>query len=103
MCDPISATIGILGAVGTGMQYKAMNDQKNAMEKSMAEQKAMAEQQLKAQQTEVDSVAQKTRRASSAEMLYGPKKGGSGSTSLTGPMGVDLSSLSLGKNTLLGS
>lgn len=102
MCDPVTAAV-VIGAAAVGTQVYSSVKSSEAQEKMMASQKDAAEQQAKQQQDLINSTAKKAKQPNISEMLYGPKKGDSGSTSLTGPSGVDMSKLSLGKSSLLGS
>ena len=105
MCAPVilplltaATTIGSTVAMGNEMRK-----QREAGQKAMAEQKALAEQQAQQQKDIIASTAKKAKAPNTAEMLYGPKKGDSGSTSLTGPTGVQASPGMLGQNSLLGA
>lgn len=105
MCDPITATIVGAAVVGGGVSYIQGNQARDAMREQMDQNKAMAEKQAKDQKDLVDSTAQKGRKANidPATALYGSENKGAGSTTLTGPQGVDPSTLTLGKNSLLGA
>ena len=105
MCDPVTATIAAVGILGTGGQILASERQEDAMKAQMNQNKRMAEQQAREAKTLQDSTAQKARRPKldPAASLYGQGTPGIGSTSITGPQGIDTSTLSLGKSSLLGS
>lgn len=100
--DPVTATIGaaVLGAVVSGVTgSKAASSAKTA-----ANQSAQAADKLYTQQEQQNNKA--NARSPDVNALFNQnqiegQQGGSG-TMLTGPMGVDPNSLSLGKNTLLG-
>ena len=102
MCEPLTIA-AIAGVAAVGTQVYSSIEQSKAQEKIMSSQKDAAEQQAKQQQEMLNSTAKRAKTPNISEMLYGPKKGDSGSTSLTGPAGVDMSKLSLGKSSLLGS
>ena len=102
MCEPLTIA-AIAGVAAVGTQVYSSIEQSKAQEKIMSSQKDAAEQQAKQQQEMLNSTAKRAKTPNISEMLYGPKKGDSGSTSLTGPSGVDMSKLSLGKSSLLGS
>jgi len=102
MCEPLTIA-AIAGVAAVGTQVYSSIEQSNAQEKMMNSQKQAAEQQAKQQQEMLNSTAKRAKTPNISEMLYGPKKGDLGSTSLTGPSGVDMSKLSLGKSSLLGS
>ena len=111
MCEPASiglalgASASSAAAVGT-LAYLGAG--------SIASQVYQGEQARKAQNTAADQArtasdqqynAANPKRPNSAAMADANKlaaSGGAGSTMLTGPMGVDPASLTLGKNTLLG-
>ena len=103
MCDPVTATIGAALITATGSAVMG-NQQRIAQERAQGAARADAERQARAAETLANADKQKAKRPDMAEALYGPPKSaaGMGSTSLTGPSGVELGSLNLGKNTLLG-
>lgn len=103
MCDPISAIV--VGGLMAGASVAQGQAAKDAAQKQMDENKRLAENQAREAENLQNSTAQKARKASvdPATALYGSQNKGVGSTSLTGPQGVDTSQLMLGKNSLLGS
>jgi len=105
MCAPAAVGYGLaaLGVGATAYSAVKMSEMQTEANKQAAEQSAQAEKMAKQQEDQLNSTAQRTKRFDPASMLYGPKKGDVGSTSLTGPMGVDMGALSLGRNSLLGS
>lgn len=104
MCDPLSNIITAAIGLGAKEVYDEVVTEPLEEGKAKIDQaNAQAEKQAKRQEDLINSTAQKARRFDPAGMLYGPKKGDTGSTSLTGPTGIDFSKLLLGKNTLLGS
>lgn len=100
--DPITATIGaaVLGAVVSGVQGA-----KQAKQAKSASNAAQANSdKLYAQQDQENN--RRNARGPNVDSLFAQneidgQQGASG-TMLTGPMGVDPNSLSLGKNTVLG-
>lgn len=100
--DPVTATIGaaLLGAITSGVQ----GAQQSKQAKKAAQQNATAADRLYAQQDQQNNKA--NARGPNTDALFAQnelegQQGASG-TMLTGPMGVDPNSLSLGKNTILG-
>lgn len=100
--DPVTATIGsaILGAVVSGVQgqkqasqAKKSAAQANANSQKLYEQQEQENNRRNARGPDIDAFF--------AQNELEGQQGASG-TMLTGPMGVDPNSLSLGKNTLLG-
>ena len=100
MCDPISAMVAIsavaaAGSVATGMK------QASASKKAAAAQQANAEKMYKMQEEDTN---RRNAKMPNVSALAGANIAGEGaSTALTGPQGIDPSSLYLGKNTALGS
>lgn len=101
MCDPISA--GIAAGVGLLAQYSQAKDanyqQRVATEQAAKQAKATADaadqanNRANAKSPDLGAIASATEQAA---------KGGQSGTMLTGPSGVDTSSLLLGKKSLLG-
>lgn len=103
MCDPVSAIVAAT-VVSAGTAIYTGEKQREAMQEAQAESRKQAEKQAKEAETMANSNAQKARKPTSpAQALYGAADKGVGSTSLTGPQGVDNSQLTLGKSSLLGS
>ena len=98
-------------AVGTGYSIYQGEQQKAAQEDALKQQenaqKQAQENATKAQQTQQQSVNRANAQSPDVGALLSAAgqaaKGGPAGTMLTGPGGVDPNSLSLGKNTLLGS
>lgn len=104
MCDPVTLAIAGSAILGAGVSAYNGNKQANAA-KSATEQATQAAQQ---QATQADQAfnkanAKQPNTAALADANIGAAAGGAGSTTLTGPLGVDPTTLSLGKQTLLGS
>jgi hypothetical protein len=103
MCDPISATLAVLGAYQVSEQRKAGSQAADAQKVAsdtavanatkQADQADQANNKANAKQPDVMSL-------NAANMANA--KGGVSGTMLTGPQGVDPNSLLLGKTTLLG-
>lgn len=99
MCDPISAIIGavaLAGSTAVGMK------QAGAAKKAAVAQQANAEKMYKLQEEDTN---RRNAKMPNVAALAGANIAGEGaaSTALTGPQGIDPSSLYLGKNTALGS
>ena len=108
MCDPVSATLAVVGAVGAYSQQqqakKAQASQEQAQTQAAAAAKATADAAATAQDQANNKANPKTADVaamSSANALAA--KGGASGTMLTGPQGVDPATLLLGKTTLLGA
>ncbi|MDT3669526.1 MAG: hypothetical protein ROZ37_04225 [Aromatoleum sp.] len=101
MCEPVSLAVLAAASVAQAVQARSTaKDQRSAQKK--AERSALAQQQ----QAEREFRMQDKKRPDISGLLganAAAAGGGVGSTMLTGPSGIDSSSLSLGKNTLLGS
>ena len=103
MCDPVTA-MAIVGGLTAGVQYdqgekarKAQQDANNQAKDAATKQAEMADQaNNKANAKTPDLLGLSSQNTLDA-------KGGVGSTTLTGPQGVDPKSLLLGKTTLLGA
>lgn len=99
MCDPVSATIAVVGGLASGVSYtqqrKAQKAQDRAQAQNLAAQEKLAADAAKAEANK--------RRTPNYNALYDANTiaAGVGSTVLTGAGGVD-NGLSLGKNSLLG-
>lgn len=105
MCDPITAVYVLAGAAVAGTAYTIYNGEKTRSIQNKANQQAKATAAATAQQAEEASNKANARRPDVAGLLAGNSaaQGGQGSTMLTGAGGIDLSQLTLGKNTLLGA
>lgn len=107
MCDPVSAVTAIASVVGS---VYSSNQQKKAAKK--ADQRAqeandIAKQNLQQQekaitQQEEEISRRNARTPNVAAILDKNRNATTNATLLTGPGGVDPTSLQLGKNTLLG-
>jgi hypothetical protein len=103
MCDPISATMAVVGAVGAYTQHQAASKAADAQE-------AASTQAVSNAKTQADLADQANNRANAKQPdIAGMSssnamaaKGGQSGTMLTGAQGVDPNALSLGKSTLLG-
>ena len=99
MCDPVSATIAAVGALGAGASYsqqrKAARAQERAQAQNLAAQEKLAADAAKAEANK--------RRTPNYAALYDKNSiaAGVGSTVLTGAGGVN-NGLSLGRSSLLG-
>lgn len=100
--DPVTAIVGsaIVGAVTNAVQG---NQQAKAAKSAAAQQQAASDKLYAQQEQEIN---RQNARGPDTQALFAQneiegQQGASG-TMLTGPMGVDPNSLSLGKNTLLG-
>lgn len=100
--DPVTATIGaaIVGAVVNTVS----GQQQASAQKKAASQQQQAADRLYQQQQEQNN--KQNARDPNIDALFAQNEiegqQGQSGTMLTGPMGVDPNSLSLGKNTLLG-
>lgn len=100
--DPVTATIGaaVLGAVVSGVQ----GQKQASAAKSAANQAQSNADKLYAQQDQQNNKA--NARGPDTDALFAQNQiegqQGQSGTMLTGPTGVDPSTLALGKNTLLG-
>ena len=95
MCDPVSLTVAAVAATTTATLYQG--------EKARKAQNQAADQA----RSEADQAFNRAnpKKPDAAQMLYDNQRansGGTGSTMLTGSQGIDPSTLSLGKSTLLG-
>lgn len=100
----VAAVIGATAAVaGAGVAYKNGQEQ-NQLAKQNAAQSKTAADQLYNQQEQATNKANAKMPNTDAMFAQNQIAGqqGPSSTMLTGPMGVDPSSLSLGKNSLVG-
>lgn len=100
------ATVIAAGAAvaGAAVAYQNGQEQKKSAEASMNQAKANALKQEK--QADQDANRMNQKKPDTAGILAAASqagKGGVAGTMLTGPAGVDPNTLSLGKNTLLGS
>lgn len=90
-------------AVGAGVSYANGREQKSAAAHAAEQAKINADKQAAQADQDMNRANQK-RPDTSAIMSAAQQAGkaGASGTMLTGPQGVDLNALSLGKNTLLG-
>lgn len=103
MCDPITAIVA--GSVlGAGAQIYAGSKAASAQNKATAQAKTAAANAAARQDVETNRA---NARSPDLAAIMGRNaagaSGGVGSTMLTGPAGIDLSQLTLGKQTLLGA
>ena len=101
MCDPVTAAIAVGGsllggAMGMSQQQKALRAQKQAQQANIA-----AQTKLQGDASKAEANARRTPNYG-AMFAANSERRGVASTLLTGSGGVGNSSLSLGKNTLLG-
>lgn len=125
MCDPVSAVVAVVGAVGAYQQNKAAGAAADAQKKASTQATAAATAQAAEAKATATTQAAETKaaavkvadQADQANNLANAKqpdiaglasrnamdaKGGQAGTMLTGPTGVDPKTLLLGKSTLLG-
>ena len=99
--------LGIAAAaavVGTGYSIYNGEQQKSAQSSAQDQAKKTAQGQATQADQALNRANQKSPNTSAIlSQVQQAGKGGSSGTMLTGPSGVDASSLTLGKNTLLGS
>jgi hypothetical protein len=103
MCDPVSATMAVVGAVGAYSQQQAAKKGAEAQDRATQQATASATAQAGAADQANNRANAKTADVgamSSRNTL--DAKGGISGTMLTGPQGVDPKTLLLGKSTLLG-
>jgi hypothetical protein len=99
-------TGGASMAVGAGLGAAAGNAKAAAEAQQTAAQQAVKLSQLQADLAYSANQRQQSKTPDVGAMLSGNQqsaKGGASSTMLTGPSGIDPTTLNLGKNTLLGS
>lgn len=99
-----AVTAAVTAVVATGYSIYSGERANDQQKKAQAEAKQAAEKQAKQADQAFNAVNKK--KPDINAMLannYQQGQGGSGSTMLTGPSGVDMASLNLGKNTLLGA
>jgi len=92
-----------LGGLVTG--YQVYQGERAAKAQKNAQAQALQQSQKAARQADIANNKANRKRPNSGAILDAAKqagKGGQSGTMLTGPQGVDSSSLSLGKSTLLG-
>lgn len=100
----MSYATAVAAVVGAAVAYQNGQEQKKSAEASMNQAKANALKQEK--QADQDANRMNQKKPDTAGILAAASqagKGGVAGTMLTGPAGVDPNTLSLGKNTLLGS
>lgn len=105
MSGGISATTMMAAAAVAGTAYSIYNGERASSAQDKAQQQAQAaakQQQTLAEQQMNKANAKSPDTAGITSQLQQSAKGGQGSTMLTGPLGVDQSTLSLNKSTLLG-
>lgn len=113
------ASLALATAAGAAAGDALIDKPQQQMKTAMASQQTAANQAVEAAQKQATESVKATQ--SLADQLYNKQnakapdvaamlsantqaaKGGASSTMLTGPQGVDMSSLNLGKNTLLGA
>lgn len=103
MALAISAVVGVATAA-MAVQYDAQRDALKAQQRAQDEAKRQAK--LQAQQAERDFNRVNQKKPNVAAMMganAAAASGGAGSTMLTGPQGVDTSTMRLGRTTLLGA
>ena len=92
-----------VAAGGTGYSIYSSEKQRSAQNTAQDQSKAAAEKQAKLAEEETNAANRKSANANVAlARAQQAAKGGIGGTMLTGSSGVDTSSLSLGKTSLLG-
>lgn len=107
MALAVTAAIALGTALVAGpsyLQYDAAKDAQKAQQS--AEQRAAQQAREQATKAERDFNRLNQKKPNLAAMLEGnlsAASGGAGSTMLTGPAGVDMSAMKLGKTSLLGS
>lgn len=105
MASLIAAGVGAAGTAGTMVaQADASRKQRHAQDQAMASAKTAAAKAKRNRDIAFNKANRQTADASAMLSKQGQRaSGGISSTMLTGPSGVSNKSLSLGKNTLLGS
>lgn len=106
MSGAITATQVLAAAAVAGTAYSVISGERAADRQQAAAQAARVDAVKQADQADQTMNAANKRRPNAGAALRGaapPGATGPASTMLTGPMGVDASALTLGKNTLLGS
>lgn len=98
MCDPVSAIVGAVSAIGSFAQGQS---QAKAAKKAAKQQQANAERMYKMQ--EEDMNRRNAKKPNVAALMSANMAGEGPSTALTGPQGISPESLYLGKNTALGA
>lgn len=104
MCDPVSAVMAVATVASTAMSYSQGQKQQKQAKAAAAQAQKNSDAQLQA--AERDMNARNAKRPDTAAMASANQQAaqaGIGSTSLTGPQGVDPNSLVLGRQTLLGA
>lgn len=98
-----AAWTAIAAVVGAGYSAYAGNKASDAQTKAQQQNLAAAQQQQATADQQLNKAnARAPDTAGITSQLQQNAKGGQGSTLLSGPLGVDQSTLSLGKSTLLG-
>lgn len=101
MCDPITAIV-IGSVVSAGASYIQGQKQESAAKKANAQAAEQAQKQATMAEQATNKANAKSPNVKVLDNANAQGAGG-GSTMLTGPMGIDPTSLTLGKQTLLGS
>jgi hypothetical protein len=96
MCDPVSAMMAVATVASTAQGMSQASQAKKAAK----QQQANAERMYKAQ--EQDMNRRNAKQPNVAALMTANQDAVAG-TSLTGPQGIDASTLYLGKNTALGA
>ncbi len=104
MSGAVSAIVATAAVVNTVMSIQDGRQQRKDAKNAQDQARASADKQMKAAD-EANNMANQKRPdiGSILDFASQSAKGGPSSTMLTGATGVDPSTLSLGKNTLLGS
>lgn len=99
----MSGVITAAAIVSTGMQIYSANKQAKAQERAASQAADSARKQASsAEQAQNKANGKRPDVSGIAAANAASATGGSGSTMLTGPMGIDANALQLGRNTLLG-
>jgi len=94
-----------VGAMALGTGYSIYSGERAAKKQAAAQAQSLQQSQKAARQADIANNKANQKRANTSSALDAAKqsaKGGQSGTLLTGSQGVDPSSLSLGKSTLLG-
>lgn len=103
MSGATTAIIAAAAVVGAGYSIYSGEQQKGAAKDAAAQAKQNADKQAAVAEQEINR--RNAKQPNVAALMFGNSQGaqaGASGTSLTGPSGIDPSSLSLGRNTLLG-
>lgn len=110
MCTGAEAAVIGLMTASTVQQQKAASESQHQQDLALAQQTSAQAEAKTAAETQASTAQQNVNRARQKapdvgaiqEAAQAGAKGGAAGTMLTGPQGVDVSALQLGKNTLLG-